>query len=291
MSLDSIFSRYPDILQSYTACKLRVYDANPCYLIPKVLKSKTFELEDHGRYLTIGNAGTTPIVIPVTISTAKEYMQTLLEVIHRYGGAASVPTAYANTLKKMGYIARKRSWGSIDFVFENKVLLELPGSRFSKRRNALKKLVKNGYTLAPVTTSDADTALSIEDRWASAYKGGCGGHARKGYASELIRVMDTVAPSIELRGVKMLDSQGQAVGIALGTRVTSDTWTCGYRFADNRLDSASLFLLQGLTKLYPDTVYELDGGGGSPTANLFWTKKQMALRDDLLIEMFTVALP
>lgn len=285
MSWQSLFARYPEILEAYTACKITIYDASPCYLIPRMQKSKNFVWHDHGSYITCGADGSAPIVIPVTLDSPKAYMAAAMDTIHRYGGVYSVPTAYAKPLGKMGYKQIKRPWGNIDFVLETRVLLNLPGKRHERKRTMLNKLLREGYTLRAMTSADASEVARVEDAWEGSHKGRTGRH---GYASILAAGLDDYPDHLRIRGVVCQDPNGVIVGVALSCQTTSDTWSCSYRYADNSHHGVSLLLFREMARYYTDLPYEADGNGGAAGSSMFEFKRRLVEDQNLMIGMWVV---
>lgn len=287
MSWESLYSDYESICKAYTATKILCYEASPCYTIPKMLEpGKSRVWADHGAYRVFGSAPkSSPMMIPVTLASPKEAMNAYLEVLHKYKGLTQVPAPYAGTLAKMGYKVSKRPWGNIDFVMETDLLLTLPGGRFKTRRNELSRLAKEGYTTRPLTSSDVGLVKAMESDWGSSHKGPV---YRTGYATELTRHIDTAPAPMRLQGLVLLSPTGVVAGVALGCQITLDTWSCSFRFTDNRVLGAALFLFQAMCRLFPDLPYEADGSGGAPGETLFDYKKRLIQRTDLLVEMFTV---
>lgn len=285
MSWRDLFARYPDILQAYTDCKTIVYDAAPSYLIPRSQKADNFRWDDHGSYLTCGAEGSAPIVIPVTLKSPKEYMTAVIETIHKYGGAYSLPVPYAKALEKMGYKLIKRPWGNIDFIFETNVLANLPGRRHERKRTTLNKLVKQGYTTRPLTSADAPEVARVETLWDEAHRGKTGRH---GYASILTAGLDDYPEALRMRGLACHAPDGHIVGVALGGQVTSECWSCSFRYADNTHQGVSLFLFREMARLFADLPYEADGSGGAVGSSLFEFKRRLVEDEKLLIEMYVV---
>lgn len=287
MIWESLYSDYDLICQSYSATKILCYEASPCYTIPKMMESgKSRVWADHGDYRIFGSAPkSSPMMIPVKLESPKAAMNAYLEVLHRYKGLTQVPAPYAGTLAKMGYKVSKRPWGNIDFVMETDLLLTLPGGRFKTRRNELSRLSKEGYTTRPLTSSDVEVVRAMETEWGSSHKGTV---YRAGYATELTRHVDNAPKEMRLQGLVMLSSSGAVVGVSLGCKVTTDTWSCSFRFADHKVVGSALFLFQGMCRLFSDLPYEADGNGGAAGSPLFDYKKRLVQRTDLLVEMFTV---
>lgn len=285
MGWKQLFHRYPEILDAYTKCRIRIYDASPCYLIPRSLKSASLVCEDHGGFITAGASGSAPIVIPVTLSSPKEYMGACIDVIHKYGGVYSVPTAFAVPLQKMGYKLIKRPWGNIDFVFDTKVLAELPGKRHERKRTTLNKLMKSGYSVRPLLASDAPVVEALETLWETAHAGRTG---RFGYATILTSLLDETPAPMRLRGLLCTAPDGSPVGMALGSMMTSDTWSCSFRYADNNHQGVSLLLFREMAKLFADVPFEADGSGGAAGSTLFEFKRRLVEDMDLLLELWVV---
>lgn len=285
MSWQSLFARYPEILQAYTACRLTIYDASPCYLIPRSMKSDSFVWHDHGTHITCGAEGSAPIVIPVTLNSPKEYMEAVLDTIHRYGGAYSLPTAYATPLGKMGYKLIKRPWGNLDFVMETDVLANLPGKRHERKRTTLNRLVREGYTVRPMTSADAGEVERVENLWEEAHRGRTGRH---GYASLLARGLDEYPDHFRMKGLICHAPDGEVVGVSLSGQMTADTWSCSYRYADNNHAGVSLLLFREMARLYSDLPYEADGSGGAPGSSLFEFKRRLVDNHKLMLELWVV---
>lgn len=285
MSWQSLFARYPEILQAYTACRLTIYDASPCYLIPRSMKSDNFVWHDHGTHITCGAEGSAPIVIPVTLNSPKEYMEAVLDTIHRYGGAYSLPTAYATPLGKMGYKLIKRPWGNLDFVMETDVLANLPGKRHERKRTTLNRLVRDGYTVRRMTSADAGEVGRVEDLWEESHKGRTGRH---GYASMLASGLDEYPDHFRMKGLICHAPDGEIVGVSLGGQMTADTWSCSYRYADNNHAGVSLLLFREMARLYQDLPYEADGSGGAPGSSLFEFKRRLVDNHKLMLELWVV---
>lgn len=286
MGWRTLFSRYPEILQSYTDCRICIYDASPCYLIPRMEKSSNFEWEDHGSYITHGGRGSAPIVTPVTLSSPKQYMEAVLDTIHRYGGAYSLPTSYAKPLGKMGYKLIKRPWGNLDFIFETEVLANLSGKRHERKRTHLNKLVKQGYVCRPMTKEDSMLVYKIETEWESVHTGTRTG--KHGYATALAKGLGDYPPAMRLSGIVCHAPDGQPVGVSLSSQVTADTWTCSFRYADNVHAGVSLLMFREMARMYSDLKYEADGSGGGYGSSLFEFKRRLVSNPDFLLEMFVV---
>lgn len=285
MSWRTLFSKYPEILQSYTACKTVVYDASPCYLIPRVAKSSNFTWDDHGSYITLGAKGSSPIVMPVTLESPKQYMEAIMETVAVYGGAYSIPASYSKPLGKMGYKLIKRPWGNLDFIFETEVLANLSGKRHERKRTGLNKLTKQGYSCRPMTKDDAPLVHQIETLWDTAHKGKTGRH---GYATVLAQGLGDYPPAMRVTGVVCHAPDGQAVGVAMSAQITSDTWSCSFRYADNVHAGTSLLMFREMARAYPDLKYEADGSGGAIGSSLFEFKRRLVDNSNLLIEMYVV---
>lgn len=285
MSWQSMFARYHEILEAYTACKVTIYDASPCYLIPRAQKSNNFVWHDHGSYITCGAEGSAPIVIPVTLDSPKAYMDAVLDTIHRYGGAYSLPTPYAKPLGKMGYKLIKRPWGNLDFLLETKVLANLPGKRHERKRTMLNKLEKQGYSCRAMVAADAPEVARVETLWGDARKGRTGHH---GYASMLAAGLDDYPESLRMRGVVCHAPDGSVVGVSLGGQVTADTWSCSYRYADNNHAGVSLLTFREMARAYVDLQYEADGTGGAVGSSMFEFKRRLVEDQNLMIEMWVV---
>lgn len=286
MSWRELLSDYPAILRAYSAIKVVCYEASPCYVIPRMeLRHKESFWADHGAYRVFGKAGSPPILIPTHTATPRDAMVAYMDSLHRYKGLTQVPLPYAMALEKSGFKVSPRPYGDIDFVMETDLLLTLPGGRFKTRRNELSKLRKEGYTCRPLTSDDVALVSEMERRWGAAY-----GKAvwRRGFATELTRHLGSAPADLRLQGLVLMSPTGETMGVSLGCQVSGDTWSCSFRFADNKVVGAALFLYQAMCGLFADLPYEADGSGGAKDSTLFDYKKRLIQRPDLLVQMFTV---
>ncbi len=288
--LEQFQSDYDKILLSHEACRTILYQAAPCYLIPRVTRGQAVLTKEDGYYL-LGQKYQAQIVIPVDLKSPSDYLSTLLNVISRYKAATNVPAPYAMALKNQGYRVIKRPWGNIDWVFDTEALADLPGKRHERKRTYINKLIRQGLEIRELTAKDADIAGGLENLWI--HRKSEEGHAgRQGYAKLVISLLDQAPASMRLRAFGLFD-QGRIVGFTVGNMLTPSYWACSFRYADNTYQGASLFLFRETARAYRDVPFECDGDASGVGSPLWEFKRRLASEatDKQSQEMYVVLRP
>lgn len=277
---------YPLILEGHTSLKTTCYSQAPCYLIPRLVSghSKIEKHPNHYRLITSSSGNVN--VASIGAMSPKEYLSVLVKVVQETGGITDVPHAYAMVLQKMGLKVTKRPWGNQDFVFETANLTALAGSRYSRIRTYISRLLRSGVMVRPVTSADTDAAVKLENLWASRYLGRFG---KAGYLAGLLPHLEEIPPVMRVFGLGAFDGES-LVGLVIGNQISKDSWACTFRYADNTYHGLSMLLFREISKHYSDLPFEVDGSSAGKDLHEF--KRRLLTKESLnhQIFMYTVKL-
>jgi hypothetical protein len=275
--LSVYLDQYSKIMASFDACRTFSYVLSPHLLVPRFALHSPV-LTDHGRYLTVGNAGSAPGLIPVSLASPAEYLDACIEVIHRYGGVYDVSRPYAKALARQGYGAAFRPWGALDFVFSTEHIIALPGGRHKGTRNDCSSLERRGITRRWLGPDDGPAVDALEATWAQTIADKGQGNGTRGYARTYLQAFPDLPDTLEAKALGLFD-QDQLVGVTIANRLTASYWCCGYGYGDMGYRSIVTHGFRHMAQAYRHLAYEADGHGGAVGSGLYVHKSRMITED------------
>ncbi len=272
-TLKPYFDNYSKIKKAYVACNTFSYKASPHLLIPRFVKHPP-KLIDKKSHLLIQAEDRAPLIIPVTLDSPSKFYGACINTIEEYGGVFDISKPYADALTKKGFIARKRPWGHMDFVFETSHLATMLGGKLKKTRNELSKLTRAGVTVRPLTLDDMPKIEALEKLWAE-QKVSSNNHkiGNQGYLSEFLRYQEHYPDSFSFNCIGVF-FEGAIISMAAGCALSDKVWCCGYRYGNRDYASVLTYAFKEISQAYKDYSFECDGDAGAATTGIFHYKQK-----------------
>lgn len=124
---------------------------------------------------------------------------------------------------------------SYDYIYNSADLRELPGKKYHKKRNHLKKIEKYNYTYSALTEADFDDCIEF----AAVHYNGRDGHEDESSVGEQLAI-HTFFDNFDYLGLSggVLRVDGRVAAFTVGERLNSDTLDVHIEKADTSIDGA-----------------------------------------------------